>query len=467
MPATPPHHRTRREFLRQTAAGGVLLGSVPAALAATRVAPGLPGRTARNVIFMVADGMSIGTLTLADMYIRSRHHRPSHWVQLWSRQGVRRAQCATFAADSLVTDSAAAATAYSIGERVNNGAICITPDGREPSPIIVRAKQRGLATGLVTTTRLTHATPAAFIANVRSRNEERQIALQILDRRLDVAMGGGSVHFPSAELQKHQDLSIIRTRDELLALGRRAGGRVLGLFATDHMSYEIDRPDHEPSLAEMTGTALAMLDQRNTGFLVQIEGGRIDHAAHNNDIGTLIRDQLAFDDALAVAVEFAAARDDTLLIVTTDHGNANPAFTIYGAEGIRRFERIAGCRYSFEWLRKQSRVVEEGDAAERLKTLIGEATGITLTPVEFDFVNRVVAGERIHPFTTANSFYPVLGAVLANHFGVAFASPNHTSDLVEVAALGPGSERLAPMIDNTDLHTIMAAMLDLPTPQND
>jgi alkaline phosphatase len=462
MAEGPPHISSRRDFLRQGAAAGVLLGTgaAPGSLSAPHAPSSSP---ARNVIFMVSDGMSIGTLTLADMFIRMQQDRSSHWVQLWSRPGARRAHGATFAANSLVTDSAAASSAYSIGERVNNGAICITPDGREPVPILVRARRRGLATGLVTTTRLTHATPAAFVANVGSRNQEPQIAAQMLERGVDVALGGGALYFPRQGLAEQQDLAVVRTRTELLNLGAHVKGRVLGLFSDSHMAYEIDRSDQEPTLAEMTRFALSILAARPGGFLAQIEGGRIDHAAHNNDIAALLRDQIAFDDALGVAVDFAAARDDTLLIVTTDHGNGNPGLTIYGPEGTRRFGRISQVRQSFEWIGRQLRD-DAGAPFGALSEVVSKATGVRLEEAELDHIARLRRGEPVHPFSTANSFYPVLGALLANHLGVSFMSPNHTSDFVEVAAMGPGSENLRPMIDITELHTVMAAALALPAP---
>lgn len=453
----------RRAFLRSSAAAGVMLGTLGPAGAHSRAwvrdLRRDPNPIARNTIFMVADGMSIGTLTLADMFVQRQSGRPTTWPRLWTRSGVRRGMCATFAANALVTDSAAAASAWSIGERVNNGAISWTPDGRQPAPILVRARERGLATGLVTTTRLTHATPAAFIANVAARSQEAAIAQQIVERGVDVALGGGARYFDVEMLAAHQNVRVVRNRDELLAFRPTADGRLLGLFNDEHMSYELDRPESEPTLAEMTREALRHLEPRATGFMVQIEGGRVDHAAHNNDAAGMIRDQIAFDDALAVALDFTSARDDTLLIVTTDHGTANPGLTIYGREGIRRFSRLVDVKQSFEWISRQARRIT---TAAAMGELVGHATGITLAESELEMLMRLRDGVQVHPFDPSNSFYPVLGSLLANHLGVAFASPNHTSDFVEVTAIGPGSELLRPMIDNTDLHTLLSRVAALP-----
>src|SRR5690606_36379424 len=125
----------------------------------------------------------------------------------------------------------------------NNGAVNITPDGVKHEPILVTAKKAGLATGLVTTTRVTHATPAGFIGNAPSRSMEREIAVQMLDRRVDVMLGGGERYFGAETLAPHADLAVVRSRDELLAAspevgtGRADAGRLLGIFARDHVPW--------------------------------------------------------------------------------------------------------------------------------------------------------------------------------------------------------------------------------------
>src|SRR5690606_13249345 len=144
----------------------------------------------------------------------------------------------------------------------------------------------------VTTTRITHATPAAFIANVPDRGREDDVARQMLERGVDVALGGGARHFAPERLAAQRGLRVVRTRDELLGLDA-APGPVLGLFARSHMPYTLDRSESEPTLAEMARAALERLERHGGGFIVQIEGGRVDQAAHNNDAGAMVADQLA------------------------------------------------------------------------------------------------------------------------------------------------------------------------------
>jgi alkaline phosphatase len=417
----------------------------------------LPGAQARNFILLVTDGMSYGTFTLAAMMRQVKGIGPSHWQRLWSAPGVRRALCATHSADSWVTDSAAAGSAWGIGEHINNNAVNITPDGRSPEPILVTARAMGKATGLVTTTRVTHATPASFIANVPKRDMETEVAAQILDRGVDVVLGGGRKRFDVDSLASIPDLRLVQTATELRA-GAESEGRLLGLFDNDHLRFTLDRPAEQPSLMDMSRVALDRLSRRPEGFVLQIEGGRVDHAAHDNDAPALIADQIEFDETVGLVAQWAMQRDDTLVIICTDHGNANPGLTIYGKDGREAFERLARAERSYEWIRAQSK--DQGfDAYIRAVT---EATGVALTDDQIGLLRmRIVQEQPVDPFELANGPSSVLGSILANHFGVAFLSPNHTADHVEVTAFGPGSEAMPQFIDNIDIYTMASAAMGL------
>lgn len=461
---------SRRSFLRSTAAVAGLT-AIPAhadalqirqsARAAGRANRGQVKR-ARGVIFMVSDGMSTGTLTLADMFKRKRDGVASQWVSLWQVPGVKRASMWTMAADSLVTDSAAGGAAWAIGRKCNNGALCITPDGTPHEPILVSAKRHGLATGVVTTTRLTHATPASFVVNIPRRDMEREIAEQMLERSVDVMLGGGERYFTDELLSKHADLHVARSAGALDLAPASAGagsGRLLGLFGRDHVPFMLDREPSVPSLARMTDAALARMMRSDRGFILQVEGGRIDHAAHDSDIGAVLTDQLDFDDAIGVALRYVAQDPSILLVVTTDHANGNPGLTLYGERGNAGFDRLTGVKRSFEWISTELGKIPEGDRPAAIGGLVASATGITLRERELEQLVRVMRRERVHPFDVLNSRTGVLGAVLANHFGVGFISPNHTADLVELTALGPGTESLPQIVDNTELHRLMLSAM--------
>ncbi|MGH7244498.1 MAG: alkaline phosphatase [Phycisphaerales bacterium] len=471
----------RRSFL------GVSLGSAAGLGAAMSFSPALSrarqpgdakmrgsGKKPKNVIFMVSDGMSFGTLSLAEIMSQVKHQKSTNWVGLWGREGARRSVMRTASADSIVTDSSAGSSSWGSGFHINNDAVNFTPDKKTPVPILVQASQNGKATGLVTTTRVTHATPAGFIANCPSRNSEDEIARQIIERKVDIALGGGSKYFPDALLAMRPDLRVLRTRAEFVAqLNGGAApvpGPILGIFQKSHCLYECERNEQDPALAEMALLALRRLSTNSNGFVLQIEGGRVDHAAHANDAGALVSEQLAFDRALGAVLSWMENRDDTLLIVTTDHGNGNPGMTVYGPDTYAGIEKLAVVKHSFEWIFEQLGMRLQYDDAvakaklseeDRVGSIVREATGIQLRPDEIAAFVAALHGKGGQLFEPMSRSSSVLGSCLANHFGVGFISPNHTADFVEVSAIGPGSELIAPFIDNIDLHGVMTTALDL------
>jgi alkaline phosphatase len=469
---------------------GVSRRGILAAIAATAAGAALPAAAssrarrpgrAKNVIFLVVDGMSAGTLTIADECHRRRAGTRSNWIRLMTTDGVRRSLISTASADSLVTDSAAASSAWSLGQRVKNGSISITADGKVVEPLLVRARRQGKATGLVTTTRVTHATPAGFIANVPERNMEREIATQILDRGVDIVLGGGVKYFDPEAIRK-SGVNFIANRSEMLAL--EPGPKpVLGLFAPAHMAFELERPPEQPSLLEMSKVALERLKNAPNGFVIQIEGGRVDHAGHNNDAPSLVRDQLAFDETLGFVRDWSAARDDTLVIVTTDHGTANPGLTIYGQRAERGLDRLMSAKHSFDWIFENATPLRRKDGDQNAIDVLPMTDGAKAQDVELrvrhmcDLVRwatdiqadrsdqRVLRGLAegaiMDPFGERSAETSVLGSILSNYYGVGFVSGNHTSDLVECLAWGPASELVGAVHASTDLHDIVVRALDL------
>ena len=467
----------RRTFVKVAGAGALGAAGLSAAGEKSRTRGGRVrgvGR-ARNVVFMVSDGCSTGTIGLADEVRRVDPAQTlggvatGHWARLWGRDGVRRAMQRTASANSLVTDSAAAASAWSIGRKTDNGAISVMPDGSEGEPILVSAKRRGMATGLVSTTRLTHATPAAFVANVPRRSQEEAIARQMLERAVDVMLGGGVDYFAESLLAEHADVNVLRTAAELAGLKPgEVDGRVMGLFTPDHMSYEIDRvrddDGSEPSLAMMSERALALLEARGDGFVLQIEGGRVDHAAHSNDAAGLVRDQLAFDDAVGAVVAWAAARDDTLVMVTSDHGNANPGLTLYLDDAMEGVRALGRARRSFDWIGGKFWELRNADemSDDAARAVVREATGVHVEDEAWAMVMRAMLKEGLgDAFRARRSWMHVLGSALGNANGVGFVSGNHTADYTEVTAFGPGSEGFAGLMDNTAVGMAVRAAVGL------
>ncbi|KAK4554159.1 vacuolar alkaline phosphatase [Recurvomyces mirabilis] len=300
----------------------------------------------RNLIFMVSDGMGPTSLALTRSWRQYTEQLPYDQTLLLDEYLI--GQSRTRSSSSLVTDSAAGATAFSCGHKSYNGAISVLPDHSPCGSVMEAAKRIGYTTGLVVTTRITDATPAVFASHVRRREMEDEIALQMigdthpLGRIPDLMLGGGRCHFlPNStgdESCRNDDVDVrkvagdigwdyISTRKQFDGLGTNPKLPLMGLFAYDDIPYEIDRQyqgDTYPSLEEMTRTALDALSaataDEDEGFFIMIEGSRIDHAGHGNDPAAQVHEVLAYDHAMAAVLEFVKdSATPTLMVATSDH----------------------------------------------------------------------------------------------------------------------------------------------------
>ena len=275
------------------------------------------GAAPTRVILMIGDGMGVGQLTA------TREAHPGLNMERLRSGGL----VFTEAADQRVTDSAAAATALATGVSTNNGVIGLSPAGDTLRTVLELAAARGMATGLVVTCRVTHATPASFAAHVLKRDMEDAIAAQLALAPLDVLFGYGWGQFvPSGEQgsRRHDDMDLrptLRQRFRSLAFSpaeytaARWQRPALALLAADHGGPAAER---EISLARMTQDALALLSLSD-GFFLMVEGSQIDWSGHGNDFQGVINETLDFDAAVGVALDFAIADGHTLLVVTADH----------------------------------------------------------------------------------------------------------------------------------------------------
>lgn len=471
----------RRDFLRTGLLGSLALssfGGVALAQAAQSRSPLERGR-ARNVIFLVSDGMSLGTLVLAERFHQLLSGKGTRWFGSYANPGVRRALMDTASLNSLVTDSAAASSSWGCGHRVNNGSINVAPDGTAHPTIFSLARAKGVATGLVTTATVTHATPAGFVAQVPSRASEDDIAVQYASAGMQLVLGGGARSFDAATRKDGRDLAgdfakagyaVVRDRSSLAASPKNKP--VLGLFSSGYLPYALDRNAQPelagavPTLAEMTAEALSRLSSSPRGFLLQIEGARVDHGAHDNDIGALLFDQLAFDEAAGVALDFAAGRDDTLVILTSDHGNANPglngvggSFTskggAYGATGAC-FDRLARFRHTNTWIMEG---LTPDSTARQIGDRVKEATDLELSEDDIDLVKHALKSEYRDAYRVQSKPPIALGQILSNYVSVGWTGVAHTSDFTELVAVGPGSEGIGGVCLNTQLFTVMKEAL--------
>jgi alkaline phosphatase len=267
----------------------------------------------KNVIFLIGDGMGLAQLSAAALAKESE-------------LAIERAQYiglqVTGSADRRVTDSAAAGTALATGTKTNNGMIGVAPDTTALTSVLEKAAGKGLSTGLVATYRITHATPASFIAHVPDRNSEEEIAADFLDTDITLFIGGGRAKFEqradgrnlSDEL-KAKGYRMAYTEEELK---RITSGKVAGLLADSHLP-DILGGRNPQYLTNATDKALEILSQNDRGFFVMVEGSMIDGGGHDNSIDKIVAETLDFDRAVARAFDFADTHPGTLVVVTADH----------------------------------------------------------------------------------------------------------------------------------------------------
>jgi len=273
---------------------------------------GSPART--NVVLLIGDGMGFEQVRAAGIWAHGREGTLS-FEQL-PHQG----RVTTQAALGETTDSAAAATAMATGTKVGVGVISveIPGSGRDLPTVLEHARSMGKSTGLVTTTFIAHATPAAFAAHTVNRGRFEEIVQDYLTGSRPNLLFGGA-RYMTSDLARAAGYVVVSDLAEMSRLEAQTADFVSGQFGVGNMPYEVDGLGPLPHLSEMTATALAILGRDPEGFFLMVEGGRIDHAGHSNSIERVIGETIEFSNAARVVVDWATGRDDTLIIVTADH----------------------------------------------------------------------------------------------------------------------------------------------------
>lgn len=428
-----------------------------------------PSKRAKNIIFLVSDGMSIGTLNMADLLAQRKFGQKSNWIAAYHNKIMKRALMDTASANSMVTDSAAASSSWGGGQRVFNGRLNVGENDEQHTPILQKFKKSGKAVGCVTSVPITHATPAGFCVNNKSRGNQSEIAEDYLDLAFDVMLGGGHEYFDPEQRADKKDMykafseagyGVAKTKEELKAL-EGIDRPIMGVFHESGIPYDLDHSSDEelkntvPNLVDMTHFAIDKLSKNSEGFVLQIEGGKVDWAAHGNDIGALLYDQLAFDDCVKTALDFAEGRDDTLVIITTDHGNANPGL-FYGKKADENFSKIETFKHTNRWaltgIQKRSGINE---IIERFNY----AQGINLSKEEakiiYDHYQALPGSDSDNNYNDYALPYKKLAEIQFDHLNIGWAGMHHSADYVELAMTGPGSESLPQFIKNYELHNFM------------
>ncbi|MCC5931502.1 MAG: alkaline phosphatase [Cyclobacteriaceae bacterium] len=454
----------RRDFFRNGVLTSVGLGMTPAILGGCNAGDKVSSpKTAKNIIFLVSDGMSSGTLNMGDLLINRKLGRKSSWMGSYEENKMVRGLMDTASANALVTDSAAASSSWGGGKRVNNGALNVGPNGEQHKPILQKFKEAGKSVGCVTTVQIAHATPAGFCVNMASRGDMADIALEYLKLRFDVMMGGGEELFNPEKRSDNRNLFAEFTENGFSVAQDKASldnlinddKPLLGVFSEGGVPFTVDHiNDNEllqkvPTLAEMTSAAIKKLSKNPKGFVMQVEGGKVDWAAHGNDAAALLYDQMAFDDAVGVALDFAESNGETLVIVTTDHGNANPG--LFGAAD--QFDKLFNFRHSNEWI---ANGLQANATPAQLIERIEEASGGIVIDKNEAAVLLSAAARQYAPLNQRmKSLGAAMGQAMNNYIGIGWAGTGHSGDYVELGMYGPGSEKLPALIRNYELHNFM------------
>ena len=265
----------------------------------------------KNIILMIGDGMG-----LAQVYSAMTANGGHLFLENFKNIGFSK----TYSSDNYITDSAAGGTALSSGVKTYNGAIGVDRDKMPIPSIRELAEKKGLKTGLVSTSAITHATPASFLAHVSSRSSYEDIAADFLKTNIDVFIGGGVDNFEKRKdgrnLSKELKDKGYQVLYNMQDIQKVKSGKLAGLTAPEHNK---PMPERGEMLVPATQTAINLLSQSKKGFFLMVEGSEIDFLAHENKTPGVVDETLDFDRAVGVALKFAASNGETLIIVTADH----------------------------------------------------------------------------------------------------------------------------------------------------
>ena len=453
---------------------------LPVAIAAALASSSVLAAPAKNVIFFLGDGMGTTTVTAAQIY------KVGEEGLLTMETLDHTARIKTFSHDAQTTDSAPSMSAYMTGVKMNNEVLsmssdtiaeaplkdangnkgltgCASSNGQAVPTLLELAKAQGKAVGAVTTTELTHATPAATYSHICHRDAAYDIAVQAIPNGkgfntalgdgVDVLMGGGANYWTpydatnnkrgradgrdlTAELRS-QGYASVTTKAELAAVDPAANSRLIGLFTKDyHLDYDLDRQKNaastQPSLAEMTSKAIDILKTKPEGYFLMVEGGRIDHALHGTNAKRALQDTVAFDNAIKTALS-KVDLSNTLIVVTADHDHTM-TFNGYSAKGNPILD-----------------LVKEGAN----KTIKRDVNGNAITTLAFG------NGPNRKDTRTDLTSDQVMADDYLQETGVKLGSETHGGGDVMLFASGANAELFKGTLDNTAVFTKVKSALGL------
>lgn len=415
---------------------------------------------AKNVIIFIGDGMGVSTVTAARIFDGQSQGKKGEEHALAFEDFDHLALIKTYNTNAQVPDSAGTATAILSGYKTNIGTVNVPPGLIEarsadvcnpealPPTLTKSAKAAGKSVGIISTARITHATPAAMYGHTPSRSLEadkdmlgpfegcQSLAAQLVNSKADIVLGGGSKEFTEAQIDAFAaSHHYATTKDEMM--NAPTGRTVRGLFNRSHMSFEADRAEtEEPSLAEMTAFAIDRLAKNPDGYVMMIEAGRVDHAHHGTNAYRALRDMQALNEAVKVAK--GKTGNDTLLMVTADHSHV---FTMSGYPV--RGNPILG-------------LVKGFDPEKRVINTTLDQDGKPFTTL--GYYNGPNVREADSPALTDNM---VQAPNFQQQTAVNLSSETHAGEDVPLYATGPGAQNVRGVMEQNEIHGVIVNALGL------
>jgi len=441
--------------------------------AATTTTDTSPNKQVKNVILFITDGMSLSDVNLTRWY---QGGKPLTIDKYFS--GLVR----TYSTDSITTDSAAGASAYSTGHKIKSESVAILPDKitmpfvdavkpgdlNKPLPTIMdAARLAGKSTGTVFTCELTDATPATFLSHAYTRDNADSISEQMVYSGVDVLLGGGAGYLvPGKEdinRKDGEDLTKVLKSNGYEYVTDKAGlmnsktNKIWGLFNAEALDADFDlNPKEQPSLAEMTKVAVDKLSQNEKGFVLMVEASQIDWYGHDNDPVGIISETLAFDKAFKEAIDFAKKDGNTAVLSVSDHATGGLNMTNYDSatDLVSVLKKAKHTSYGIEG------IINE----KNYKQVLAENYGLSdLTKEE---ANAVREGLK-------DNLSPVIGKIIGEKIGVTFSTDDHTSEEIGLFAYHPANFKptdfaQSGVIQNTDVNKYIQNVtgLDLTSLEN-
>lgn len=425
----------------------------------------------KYVFYFIGDGMGPSHVLGTELYLGELQGEIGRPQKMCFTQFPESAFVTTFSKSNGVTDSAASGTALATGEKTNNGHIGVKPDGTPVYSVAYAAKQAGYAVGVATTVCINHATPGAFYAHQKSRNNYVNIADEMLVAEYDFYAGGDPVYTEDkrAELYKNAEskgYAIARGYDDYKA--KSSDAKRMMLYQKEvrtEVPYTIDRTADDITLAQITAAGIDFLkDKSDKGFFMMVEGGKIDYASHADDVATVFHEVMDFNNAIEEALRFYNEHpDETLIVVTADHETGGLVLGMKSNYTLN-LKALKAQKKSYQQLSGELAEVSKdknltwATAQQMIKDALGlwgEIEVSSSRTAKFKALFEKAMSSEKNREAYIDQLCAEARSYLAEVSAVSWASGNHSGTFVPLFSIGAGSDQFNGVIDNTDVPKII------------